>query len=81
MEFLDESALLVVEPGNLMQEAAAELERLEFATIRPQERLAGSGRPRFCRKCEVRRGAPCACAGRRCALEIIQWCSEGLVRW
>ena len=36
------------------QEATAELERLEFASLRPQERLAGSGRPRFCRKCQVR---------------------------
>ena len=45
-----------MEPGDLLQEAAAELERLEFATYRPQERLAGSGRPRFCRKCEVRCG-------------------------
>ncbi len=39
------------------QEAAAELERLEYASYRPQERLAGSGRPRFCRKCEARRPA------------------------
>lgn len=44
------------------QEAAAELERLEYASYRPQERLAGSGRPRFCRKCEARRprGSPAA---------------------
>ena len=53
VEGLGKSALSAVGPGGRMQEAAAELERLEFATYRPQERLAGSGRPRFCRKCEV----------------------------
>ena len=64
MEDLDKPAFLFMEHGVLVQEAAAELERLEFATIRPQERLAGSGRPRYCRKCEVRHGTPCACAER-----------------
>ncbi|KAK9842045.1 hypothetical protein WJX81_005841 [Elliptochloris bilobata] len=55
-------AAVLVDPGRVPagwhpfgsdEEAAAELERLEFASYRPQERLAGSGRPRFCRKCEA----------------------------